>query len=183
LGYSREVVFNDTELAQLYEFYKTVKAERIKQYYNLFYVKKSDIREPELNYEQRLAWSPLREKIDEAAGLTAYAHYFLEYKTHSFCRSHTDNEEEIGKTGVTLVHASDDLMGGDSILYLKYEKDNDYEFDVNWYRDTPEGGEFVPVVARQDEGDTLWYDHNQKHAVGLVESGTRVVLISWYKGA
>ena len=182
--FSKDVVFNEDEIDTLYELYNSLEKKRVKRFYNLFYVNKAELHGGTLNDTQYKVWNRLRDRIDKHAGLHNYSHYFLEYNTGSFCRKHVDDEESVGKTGVTLVHASDDLLGGDSILYLPHYKDPNFSFDENWYEegDDKEGAEIVPVVAYQNEGDTLWYDHKQNHAVSRVESGTRIVLISWYKG-
>lgn len=89
--------------------------------------------------------------------------YILEYYKDSFTTFHTDfvgNEADSSITTVTLIHESDDLVGGKALF-----RDEDR----------------AVTVLDQNLGDVLSYGHKVHHGVSKVLSGSRRVFINWYK--
>jgi hypothetical protein len=162
------------ELDEIKELFHSLPNEKVKRYYNLFYLNKRDIPK-----DKWLVPYAQKEK-----GLRLYAQYFLEYPVGSFTKAHTDNNDCIQKTAITLVE-TEDLEGGDIIVYEPhYKKDWDVTPDVlNRYTEgdyTP-GETIIPVIVNQKVGETVEYAHNVKHSVSKVLKGRRVVLVTWYE--
>lgn len=90
--------------------------------------------------------------------------YILEYYENSFTCTHVDligDEETNSITTVTLLHKSNDLLGGEILITDKKEKSI--------------------VILNQDIGEIISYSHRVPHGVSKVLKGTRRVLINWYK--
>ena len=177
-----ENIFTAEDIDTLNSIYDNLSPLIIKRYFNLFYLTKKDV--ADLPSDLVDEWDGLRAKLIKHTNLQPYSFYFLEYSKGSFCRAHTDNDAEVGLTSVTLVKKSDDLIGGDSIGYLPHWKSEQDVYDVNRYQagdDCNSGEKIIPVVMKQDVGQTLTYEHNFKHSVSLVESGMRRVFIAWFK--
>lgn len=182
--YKIEKIFDKEDIDILNRVYDILTPVRVKRYYNLFYLIKKDIIQDELIEAPLLnGWNRVKDKINKF-NLDIMASYFLEYSAGSFCRAHTDNVKEVGLTSVTLIHKSHDLKGGEAIGFYPHWKSNLTEFDLNRYTkhdDCNNGEPITPVVMHQELGETLVYSHDFKHAVSLVESGTRRVFVCWFK--
>lgn len=179
-----DVIFNSEDISLLNKLYDSLPPLNIKRFYNLFYLTKKDIIQEGMDDNLTSYWKEVRQKLIQYTGMTPYSFYFLEYREGSFCRGHTDNQEEVGLTAVTLINKSEDLEGGESIGYLPHWKSSQDVFDVNRYTqgdDCNNGEQIIPVVMKQQVGETLIYEHNFKHAVSQVQSGTRRVFIAWFK--
>tara|TARA_R100001460_G_scaffold4800_4_gene13561 strand:- start:29533 stop:30558 length:1026 start_codon:yes stop_codon:yes gene_type:complete len=164
-------VSTPVDIEVLKNLYNSLEKQKVKRYYNLHYLYKADI--PRDNWMQEF----------NRDGFSIYSQYFLEYPVNSFTRLHTDNNDEIFKTAITLVDV-EDLEGGDIIIYEPhYKLDWDVTPDVlNRYRDgdyTP-GDPIIPVIVKQEVGETIEYEHNVFHSVSKVTKGKRLVLVTWY---
>jgi len=105
--------------------------------------------------------------------------YFVMYEEGSFTRMHTDNDDDISLTIVTLLD-SQDLVGGETIVHLPAEYKGR---DVNEYRkgDIPREDQRVrPKVVNVDKGHSMIYNRSLLHGVAEIEKGKRLVLVSWY---
>ncbi len=181
--YKLSSIFNDNDINILNQIYDQLPLSVVKRYYNLFYLNKKDIVSSKFNNELKEKWEYINNKISLISDLAPYSLYFLEYKQNSFCRTHTDNNKDVGLTAVTLIKKSDDLIGGEAIGYLPHWKSKLEHFDINRYEADDEcndGQSVIPVVIKQDVGQTLIYPHNFRHSVSLVEQGTRRVFICWF---
>ena len=95
--------------------------------------------------------------------LKPYDSYILEYYENSFTAIHYDG---IGDnltnsiTTVTLLHQSDDLLGGK--ILIKNKEDKSIE------------------ILEQNVGEIISYDHMVYHGVSKILKGTRRVLVNWY---
>lgn len=176
--------FDKDDITILNEIYDHLPLAVVKRYYNLFYLDKKDLVNSKLNGEFEKKWDYIKNKINKISELAPYSFYFLEYKQDSFCRAHTDNDKQVGLTSVTLIKKSDDLTGGEAIGYLPHWKSKLEHFDINRYEKNDEcndGESVIPVIMKQEVGQTLVYPHNFRHSVSLVERGTRRVFICWFK--
>lgn len=160
------------------------------QDYNLFDVSKTQVHSKHLGmYTNK--FSPVAEqalhKLRDYAQANApvgetVAQYFLDYTEESFTRFHTDDDEAVGLTMVTLLDEQD-LDGGETILQHKYlVKDRPSHKYAKRSGDgkPPYGSRIVPEVISMDVGDTIVYDRHLMHGVGRVRKGVRTVLITWY---
>lgn len=169
-------IFNDSEIAELNELYDQCPNERVKRLHNLFYLDHRDFR-TELN-------SKYAEKISSHFDMSVARMYYLDYFKGSFTRRHSDVGEQSQRTVITMLEKSDDLEGGETIVYLPHYKRNDFEFDVNRYirkseRDDAQGDSIMPVVIDLEVGESVTYDALLEHEVALVRKGNRRVLVSW----
>lgn len=169
-------LFNDEEIAELNRIYDECINERVKRLHNLFYL---DFRSfpASLNY-------PYKEKLSSHFNMNADRMYYLEYYEGSFTRRHSDAGEQSQRTVITMIDKSDDLEGGDTIVYLPHFKNDEFEFDVNRYKrdneeDDEQGSNIIPVVLNLNVGESVTYDANLLHEVALVTKGRRRVLVSW----
>jgi hypothetical protein len=95
--------------------------------------------------------------------LNPYLSYILEYCENSFTTMHVDKiggEETDSITTVTLLHKSEDLIGGQIVIKNKTERSI--------------------TVLDQNVGEIISYNHRVSHGVSVVSKGTRRVLINWY---
>lgn len=183
MEYKIDNSLTEQDILDLKTVYKALPSKlKVKRFYNLFYLLKTDIARSHLSEENNDRWAAIEKKLEAAAGGKTHSHYFLEYIPGSFTRKHSDDDEKIYKTAITLIEASDDLDGGKTVGYLPHWK-KDYEFDVNWY-DTgdhcDDGSTVIPDVIEQKVGETVWYDNKFMHSVSLVKKGKRIVLVSWF---
>ena len=172
--YKVENIISDTHRKQLIDVYNSLPSELAHQDYNLFDV---DKRHPEKSQVEMECFG----LIDQYAYNyeKTFRHYFLDYTEESFTKFHSDNDDAVGLTIVTFLDASDDLVGGQAMAMLPYEKRGRPE---NKYRkgDAPIGERCIPKVIDMHVGQSLVYDKHLIHGVGQVERGNRLVLISWY---
>ena len=174
--YTLEKILTLADIDQLINVYKQMKPELAHQDYNLFDVDKRHITSEYRNI------APLV-KLDEYAKLDNFSHYFLEYGVDGFTRFHTDDDDRVGLTIVTLLEEVD-LIGGETLIQLPYEK---RERPSNKYAkrqgkdEAPLNQRIIPRLVRSEVGDSMIYDKSLMHGVAQVEQGTRLVLVSWYK--
>jgi hypothetical protein len=88
-------------------------------------------------------------------GYKLTACYYVWYSAGSYCKLHSDNAS---MTVVTVVE-QEDLIGGETIFVQ----------DDGAHR-----------IVKMEEGDSVVYSKGALHAVGLVESGHRLVQICWF---
>lgn len=180
MSYSKARICSDRDLFELQKLWSAQDPIRVKRFYNLFYLEKREIR----NIHNEDWWKAFKAKLEKSIGLETYSHYFLEYVEGSFTRAHSDNADDIGGTIVTLVDTSDNLDGGEALGYLPHFKKDIGEFDLNRYRDNDHedtGNHIIPVVIKQQVGESIMYGPEFQHAVSQVITGRRRVLISWFK--
>ena len=171
--YSREGMFDKDIQNKISELYYSLDSTQIKRYYNLFYCTQRSV--PPSSYIKEL----------EVDGLKIYSQYFLDYTVDAFTRSHTDNDQKVKRTAITLVEKND-LEGGDIIVYEPhYKSDMDVPEDgsvINRYQGEDIPGEtIIPVIVKQEVGETIAYGPNVMHSVSKVLKGNRVVLVTWYE--
>ena len=145
------------------------------QDYNLFDVDKRPI--PSIHWGE--SWS---RKLQEAAGVEISSHYFVLYKPDSFTRIHKDDVANVGCTIITMLEQND-LVGGDTLIFDEYKiKARGRDTQVKrTEKKRPYMQPIIPVVPRVEDGQSIKYDRMVKHGVTRVESGTRLVLVSWFK--
>ena len=146
--------------------------KKVKLYYNLYYC--------DAIHHPKNTWL----KHGEDENVEVMSQYFLKYTPGAFARAHSDDNNKVVKTAITLIDKSDDLEGGDIIVYEPHYK-SDMEvnentinrYDPNNYR---EGDTTCPVIVKQSVGETIEYAYNVKHSVSKVLKGYRTVLVTWY---
>jgi hypothetical protein len=109
------------------------------------------------------------------------AQYFLDYTKDAFTKFHTDDDARVGLTMVTLLDEQD-LSGGETILQQVYEAKPrpEHKYAKRDGKDGPYGQRIIPEVVPMEVGETIIYDRNLMHGVGLVREGIRTVLVTWY---
>lgn len=170
--FSRDRLISIPDREALIELYHSLPEERIKRFYNLHYMIKKDISLDDVP-------DILREE-----GMSLYAAYFLMMEKDSFTRMHSDNDDVITGTSITLLE-TENLQGGEIIVMEPhYKKDIEVTPEVtNRYTegDYKAGDSIIPIVVNQAVGETIKYGPSVLHSVSKVESGTRLVLVTWYK--
>ena len=115
-------------------------------------------------------------KIEERAGRKNYSHYFVMYDQGSYTKMHTDNDDQIGLTIVTLIDTVN-LVGGETIAMIPAKLSESKE---GYQKGDDHKGRVVPRVIRMDVGDSVIYDRSLLHGVSEIEKGKRLVLVSWF---
>ena len=100
------------------------------------------------------------------------------YEEGAFTKMHTDNDDEIGLTIVTLLDEVD-LVGGETIVHLPYQKKQKRD-DQYIKGDMMDGQRAVPKIVQVEKGQSMVYDRSLLHGVCQVEKGKRLVLVSWF---
>jgi len=109
--------------------------------------------------------------------------YFLKYPKYSWTRAHVDNPNKVKNTLITMIDESPDLVGGETLVWDKF-----YALPVK-DGEIVRGSGGVEALHKKDDlictprlksGDTLIYGPVVKHGVSQVESGYRIVLVTWY---
>lgn len=170
----RRIKNSSKELKEIKKIYNSLESNeiKIKQFYNLFYCYRRDIPR-----DSRIKLDRINDPI--------HSQYFLRYEDESFTRRHTDNEHEVGETAITLIDSTD-LEGGDIIVYEPHFKNTNWEVTrdngiLNYYKEEYRpGDQIIPVVVKQDVGETILYSHATMHSVSKVTKGSRTVLVTWY---
>ena len=172
--YKVENIITPNQRHQLIDVYRSLDPELAHQDYNLFDV---DKRHPSKEQAQMDCFSALDNYAKDYE--KSFRHYFLNYGPESFTKFHTDDDDKVGLTIVTFLDKSEDLIGGEPLVLLPYEKRSR---PSTHYRkgDAPVGQKVVPKVIQMNVGQSLVYDKHLMHGVGQVEQGNRLVLISWY---
>jgi hypothetical protein len=174
--YKVEKIFTEQQLEEVKSLYHTCKpwSRFAHQDYNLFDVEKRIVPHEHVDL--------LNKVLENYTGLEMYSHYFLKYEEGSFTRCHTDNVDDVSLTVVTLID-EENLIGGEALAFETYEKRsrpaNKYAKRKN--EDAPVGQEIIPVVIPCQVGDSIVYGKELRHGVAQVHSGSRLVLISWFK--
>jgi|TARA_R110000744_G_scaffold301238_2_gene410346 predicted 2-oxoglutarate/Fe(II)-dependent dioxygenase YbiX len=172
--YKSEGLLKDSTLIEIKALYDSLPEEQIKRYYNLFYLTQRTIPRDKFITEF------------ESEGLKIHNQYFLDYIEGSFTKAHSDNNDLVKKTSITLVEVND-LVGGDIIVYEPhYKSDMEVPEDgsvINRYneRDAAEGRAIIPVIVKQEVGETIAYGPDVMHSVSKVLKGNRIVLVTWYE--
>lgn len=174
-------ILTPNQISELVLLYNSMPSNPAHQDYNLFDVDKRHPRS-----EDREGISAF-DRLDGFAGdeFKNYSHYFLEYGEESFTRMHTDAHTYVHQTMITVLDDKD-LVGGESLVHLPYEKkarpSNKYAKREEG-KEGPYGEKIIPKVVNLNRGQTLIYDRDLLHGVAQVESGRRLVLVSWYDKA
>lgn len=169
-----DTILSDAEMRCLWDLYNKSRHEYIDQFYNLFNLHRYNPRSEDLKD------CPAIKHLNNYAamrGLKNYSHYFLKYVPYSFTRLHEDNSDLVEKTIITFLESSEDLVGGDTLVY-----DRHYDLPQKGLRKGPlnHKKDIVPVVAPSSNGNSLVYNHDVLHGVSQVRQGHRIVLVSWY---
>lgn len=156
--YKLEKILTPTDINNLNELCDYLPGETLERRYNLNKI--------HITYVDGLYYSMSAiKKCNQKVGLKLRNVYFLDYFKDSWTNMHVDahdKETSIGKTIITVLK-DDNLIGGESLLGIGMENGQEQIIVEN------------PVV-----GDSLIYDTNQRHGVGLVKGGTRRVMVQWY---
>lgn len=181
-NYSVENILTDRDVQDLCKEFLSLPEKKWHQDYNLFDV---DKRHP--TWDKDSVRLPAYDKLEKRAGLKLFSHYYLLYELDSFTRMHTDDDERVGLTMVTLLDRPEGTVGGVPIVQLKYTKrERPSNKDARRSKDKEKNGlppVGEPIIIRAVDmkpGQTLIYDHKMRHGVSQVEKGKRLVLISWF---
>ena len=172
MEYKVENIISEDDRVELIKLYNSIPSTKASQDYNLFTVDKRRISNEQLKDD-------MFGKLDQYADRPVYSHYFVMYEEGAFTRMHTDNDEDVTLTIVTLLD-SQDLIGGETIVSLPFEYKGR---EVNEYRkgDVPtKENRIIPKVVNVDKGQSMVYNKSLLHGVAQVEKGKRLVLVSWY---
>lgn len=181
MSYKVANILTPNQLSELVALYNTLPENPAHQDYNLF-----DVDKRQLSHQQ-MANVNAFDRLNGFAGdeFKSYSHYFLEYGPDSFTKFHTDATTYVHQTMITVLDDRE-LVGGESLVMLPYEK---RARPSNKYAKRGEGNEaplgqvIIPKVVKLNRGQTLIYDKDLMHGVGQVQSGRRLVLVSWYDKA
>ena len=100
------------------------------------------------------------------------------YDPGSYTRLHSDNDDDVGLTIVTLVDTVD-LVGGDTLVMLPAPK----EQKIGYQKGDDHKGRVVPKIVQMKTGESVIYDRSLLHGVTQIERGKRLVLVSWFRNA
>lgn len=172
-------IFTKEEIANLLSLFNSLPSEHAHQDYNLFDIEKRAI--PSKYFKE----SPELQKLQNyVSDLNTHTHYFLKYTKDSFTRVHTDDNSIIKLTVVTMID-TEDLKGGDTLMYDTYTKNsrpkNKYAKRVKKEPHGPIGKDVIPVCLEVKDGQSVIYDPDTNHGVTKVDNGHRIVLVSWFK--
>ena len=174
MNYKVDQVITNEDRHNLIDLYNSIDPNIAHQDYNLYNIDKriltnlSKIDKKYLN---------IIKKIEAYAQKETYSHYFVMYHEGSYTKMHTDNDDDIGLTIVTLVDTVD-LVGGETLALVPAElKEN----KQGYQKGDDHKGRVVPRVIRMDVGDSVIYDRSLLHGVAQLEKGKRLVLVSWFK--
>lgn len=172
MEYKVENIISEDDRVELIKLYNSIPTNKASQDYNLFKVDKRRISKEQL---QDKTFS----KLDQYADRPIYSHYFVMYEEGAFTRMHTDNEDDITLTIVTLLD-SQDLIGGETIVSLPHEYKGRQENEYRKGNVPNKEHRIVPKVVNVDKGQSMVYNRSLLHGVAQVEKGKRLVLVSWY---
>ncbi len=188
--YKVDQILSTEERHELLDTYNNLEGKYAHQDYNLFDVTKKHFEPETLQHHAGIKALEKYALSHDGVGGT-YAHYFLHYGRDAFTKNHSDDDAAIGLTIVTLLETTDNLVGGDTLITLPYTKEEhgltrDSEPYVKRQLKgelgkAPIGQRVIPRIVPMVEGDSVIYDRSLMHAVTQVESGHRVVLVSWFK--
>ena len=168
MDYKLEQIIDNDDRHSLIDLYNSIPSSVAHQDYNLYKVDKRPLRSGD-------QISAIK-KIEQYAGKKTYSHYFVMYEQGSYTRMHTDNDDDVGLTIVTLIDTVN-LVGGETIVQLPAPKDE----KIGYQKGDDHKGRVVPKIVRMVEGDSVIYNRSLLHGVTQVELGKRLVLVSWFK--
>lgn len=182
MQYSIEKIIDEDDRVALLSLYDRLKPILLHQDYNLFHCERRNVGGKDMESAIFMNHLDLVKKTTKDPSVKLVVAYFVKYTEGGFARLHHDNGTF--RTIVTLVETKD-LVGGETFFMDRYkhrsrpkthlakrhkrEKDN-----------PPYGKEIVPKVARINDGESVIYGPDVKHGVTEVESGHRIVLVTWY---
>ena len=172
MDYKVENIIDENDRVNLISLYKSLKQRKAYQDYNLFQLDKR------LIGSEHFEAGPFQ-KLRKYADKQVYSHYFLMYEEGAFTKMHTDNDDEVGLTIVTLLDDVE-LVGGETIVMLPYNK-KDVPTHKYQKGDIQDGQRCIPKIVQVEKGQSMVYDRSLLHGVTQVETGKRLVLVSWFK--
>jgi len=172
MEYKVENIISEDDRVELIKLYNSIPSTKAVQDYNLFTVDKRRLSNEQIK-------SDCLKKIDAYADRPIYSHYFVMYEEGSFTRMHTDNDDEIDLTVVTLLD-NQDLIGGETIVQLPYQYKGRNKEQYRKGEVPTENRRVIPRVVNVDKGQSMVYNRSLLHGVAQVEKGKRLVLVSWY---
>ena len=167
MHYKVEQLITKEDRHELIDYFKSLPSNVGHIDYNLYNIDK--------RYLKQNAPEAIK-KIEERAGRKNYSHYFVMYDEGSYTKMHTDNDDQIGLTIVTLIDTVD-LVGGETIAMIPAKLSESKE---GYQKGDDHKGRVVPRVIRMDVGDSVIYDRSLLHGVSEIEKGKRLVLVSWF---
>lgn len=174
-----EKILDDNDINFLVTLSRSCKWKEIYQLYNVFKcnIGYTDGRESLINEKMKTHLG-----IDFDCDVLTY---FLDYVPGSFTRPHFDVNTEYS---VITVLEQNNLVGGYSVFYDNYlcpEGGRDgslvCERDDVEKENPPYNKPIIPVVVSPEVGDSLVYNKKARHGVSKVESGNRLVFVSWFR--
>ena len=165
-----EKLYNSKQLLAMKMEYATLEEHQLKRLNNLFHLK---ARRPE---PKTVCCVP---EVSIGGG-NLVTNYYLDYEVDSFSRIHRDLENEI--TAVTLLEKSDDLVGGEIVLIMPFERkhyEHPFIFDSMGDKKITQGDYAVPVIVPMEVGETVLIE-GQPHGVTKVTKGMRRVHVGWW---
>ena len=180
-NYTTKKILDKETFDNVLEIYESLPAFKMQQDHALFYIEKKYPGSKLLNNTSS-AFFAIDNYMKINYGQERFAHYFLRYDKWSFARVHTDDVTKITNTVITLLDQSDDLIGGETLVWDKF-----YELPLltpehnkNGKPPVHQATDLVPCSPKLNIGESLIYSGITKHGVTQVEQGHRTVLVSWY---
>ena len=175
MNYKVDQIITNEDRHNLIDLYNSMPTNFGHTDYNLYNIDKRILKRL---YDLDPKYKTVFEKVENYAGYKTYSHYFVMYNEGSYTRMHTDNDDHVKSTIVTLVDTVN-LVGGETIVTLpapeaQYEK-------KGYVKGNEHKGRVVPKIVRMNVGDSVIYDRSLLHGVTQVEQGKRLVLVSWFR--
>lgn len=171
MEYKVENLLDENDIQELIKLYNSLPSSLAHQDYNLFNVDKRPIGSLERGKVKAF------EKLDSYAKLKRHGCYFVMYEGNSFTKVHTDNDDAIGLTTVTLLDEVN-LIGGETLVMLSYQDEGRPE---NKYRKGDMvNAKCIPHIVDCKVGQTMVYGPSLLHGVCQLKQGKRLVLVQWY---
>lgn len=168
MDYKVDQIINEDDRHGLIDLYNSIPSRVAHQDYNLYKVDKRNLRSEQFNEAIN--------KLVKHSKRESYSHYFVMYEKGSYTKIHSDNDEDVGLTIVTLVDTVD-LVGGDTLVYVNRPDDE----KTGYQKGEDHKGRVVPKIVQMDVGDSVIYDRSLLHGVTQLDKGKRLVLVSWFK--
>lgn len=171
-------LLTEEDIQDCWKLYHELPERWCYQDHSLFNVDKRNLR----SVHNKLPFlKKLNSYIESRYGLVHDSSYFLKYVKWSFTRVHVDNIGLPTKTIITFLEQSEDLEGGETIVYDKhFDLPVPPGHQVNRTGSIHRANE-VPCTPKITDGNCLVYDSTTKHGVSMLTKGHRIVLVSWYK--
>ena len=168
MDYKVEKIINEDDRHSLIDLYNSIPSKVAHQDYNLYKVDKRGIRSK--------LYNEAINKLVKYSKRDSYSHYFVMYEQGSYTKVHSDNDEDVGLTIVTLIDTVN-LVGGDTLVYVNRPSDE----RVGYQKGDDHKGRVVPKIVQMEVGDSVIYDRSLLHGVTQLDKGKRLVLVSWFK--